>query len=144
MTHTIQAVAWTLIHFCWQAAAIAAAYRALSLALSRRSSNARYLVALSALLLMFAASVTTFSWEMRSTQSARIGAPVDLNAGVAHVGYTFSPTTTPVADPLRAAQVGAPFTGTLPPGLLLWIDALWMVGVVVLSLRSIGGWWVIQ
>ena len=24
MTHTVEATAWTLIHFCWQAAAIAA------------------------------------------------------------------------------------------------------------------------
>src|SRR5271170_4928821 len=100
MTPTVQAIAWTLIHFCWQAAAIAAAYRALSLALARRSSNARYLVALSALLLMCAASVATFSWELRSTQAARIGVTADQSAGVAHVGYTFSPTTTPVADTL--------------------------------------------
>jgi len=27
MTHIPEAVAWTLIHFCWQAAAVAAGYR---------------------------------------------------------------------------------------------------------------------
>ena len=27
MTHTVEATAWTLIHFCWQAAVIAGVYR---------------------------------------------------------------------------------------------------------------------
>ena len=52
MTQIPQAIAWTLIHFCWQAIVIAAGYRVLSIAIARRSSQTRYLVALSALLLM--------------------------------------------------------------------------------------------
>ena len=55
MTHTIEATAWTLIHFCWQAALIAGAYRVASIALARRTSQVRYVVALSALLAMLAA-----------------------------------------------------------------------------------------
>ena len=47
MTQIPQAIAWTLIHFCWQAAAIAAAYRVLSVVIARRSSQTRYLLALS-------------------------------------------------------------------------------------------------
>ena len=66
---TLAAIAWTLIHFCWQAAAIAAVYRLLSLAFARRTSHARYLLALGALLLMLTASVATFAWELRSTSS---------------------------------------------------------------------------
>ena len=37
MMHIPQAVAWTLIHFCWQAAAIAAIYRIITAAIARRS-----------------------------------------------------------------------------------------------------------
>jgi hypothetical protein len=70
MTHTVQAIAWTLIHFCWQAAAIAAAYRGLSLLTARCSSNTRYLLALSTLLLMLAASVVTFAFEMQGDSAA--------------------------------------------------------------------------
>ena len=35
MTHTLQAIAWTLIHFCWQAAAIALVYKLADLAMAR-------------------------------------------------------------------------------------------------------------
>ena len=66
MTQISQAIAWTLIHFCWQAAAIAAAYRVISVTIARRSSQTRYLVALSALLLMLGAAIVTFAWELRT------------------------------------------------------------------------------
>ena len=46
MTHTVEATAWTLIHFCWQAAVIAGVYRVLSAAFSRRASQTRYVMAL--------------------------------------------------------------------------------------------------
>ena len=54
MTHTIQAIAWTLIHFCWQAAAVAVLYRLISMAFARKTSQTRYVLAVSALLLMLA------------------------------------------------------------------------------------------
>ena len=78
MTQISQAIAWTLIHFCWQAAAIAAAYRAISVTVARRSSQTRYLVALSALLLMLGSAIATFGWELRA------GAPV---ASIARVRF---------------------------------------------------------
>jgi beta-lactamase regulating signal transducer with metallopeptidase domain len=141
MTHTIQAVAWTLIHFCWQAAAIAALYAAAGRLLTHRSSNARYVIALTALLLMLAASAATFSWEMRSaptTTFASFGAAPAPSVGDDHTGYKFSPTVTPVSDASHAAAVSS-ITEWLP-----WIDAFWLMGVVVLSCRSLGGWWLIQ
>ena len=65
MTHTIEATAWTLIHFCWQAALIAGIYRVAGIALARRTSQARYVLGLSALMAMLAVAVFTFAWEMR-------------------------------------------------------------------------------
>jgi beta-lactamase regulating signal transducer with metallopeptidase domain len=144
MNHTTQAVAWTLIHFCWQAAAIAGIYRLLSLALARRSSNARYLAALCALLLMLASSVGTFSWEMRSSPVSPSAANLAQASGAAHTGYRFSPVMTPVADPLQPAAAGSSLANLLTPTLLLWIDGFWLLGVIVLSSRSLGGWWLIQ
>src|SRR5580658_4318817 len=91
MTPTVQAIAWTLIHFCWQAAFIAAAYRGLSLITARCSSNTRYLLALSALLLMLAASVATFAYEMHFNSSPALA---NLN-GNRVTGYNFSPVKTP-------------------------------------------------
>lgn len=144
MTHTIQAVAWTLIHFCWQGAAIAALYAAAARLLAHRSSNSRYVAALAALLLMLAASTVTFFWEMRSGQSASFvsfvatPAPASTPAGD-HTGYKFSPTVTPVSDSSHGIADASSITEWLP-----WIDAFWIVGVVILSCRSLGGWWLIQ
>jgi len=140
MMHTIQALAWTLIHFCWQAAAIAAGYRLLSYALARRSSNARYVAALAAMLLMLVASTATFAWQMRSESVPLYVSAADAGAVAAgdHSGYKISPVLTPVetSHPSPASQS----LSTLLP----WIDAFWLVGVVVLSCRSIGGWWLIR
>src|SRR5215475_6402532 len=66
MTHTIEATGWTLIHFCWQAAVIAGVYRVVCIALAKRTSQARYIAAVAALLAMPAAALFTFGWEMRS------------------------------------------------------------------------------
>jgi beta-lactamase regulating signal transducer with metallopeptidase domain len=140
MTQLPQAIAWTLIHFCWQAAAIAVAFRLISAAIVRRSSQVRYLVALSSLLLMIGAAVITFAWQMRSNAAA--------------------PSITATAENLRASFV-ADFPRSTAPGLLVatqqqaaahvtiasllpWIDGLWLAGVFALSLRSLGGWWYLR
>lgn len=165
MTPTMQAIAWTLIHFCWQAAAIAAVYRALSLAAARRSSNTRYLLALSALLLMVAVSVGTFAFEM-SAGASSMTAPVTQSALDTHM---FSPVktapsgtsqaTAPAATARQAHDASNASSSSdlssssnlsivslpvLPISVLRLIDGLWLVGVLMLSLRSLGGWWLIQ
>jgi beta-lactamase regulating signal transducer with metallopeptidase domain len=150
MTPTVQAIAWTLIHFCWQAAFIAAAYRGVSLITASRSSNTRYLLALSALLLMLAASVATFAFEMRSNSSSTTSSIVNAVAP-----YRTSPVSTPragspeSATSVSSAAPGHSVAGWLPSlslrvPVLLMIDGLWLVGVFVLSLRSLGGWWLIR
>lgn len=154
MTPTVQAIAWTLIHFCWQAAAIAAIYRGVSMVSARRSSNTRYLLALGALLLMVAASVTTFAFEMRSGSSSAAQSAI---AG-SHDTYMISPVTTatsgtaqsPATPPVSTAQSHTAFIPSgftlpvLPTSALRFIDSLWLLGVLTLSLRSLGGWWLIR
>jgi beta-lactamase regulating signal transducer with metallopeptidase domain len=139
MTHTLEAIAWTLIHFCWQAAAVAVVYRLLSLGLARATSQSRYLLAMAALMVMLALSVGTFAVELRSTSPSPFAAPpaaalrADLPAG------NFPRTMAPGILPAQSANAGLSFAAVLP-----WIDALWILGVVALSLRTIGGWWLIQ
>jgi len=58
MTHHWEALGWTLVHFLWQGAAVAIVYRMADRALARHSANARYVLALAALLGMLAVSVT--------------------------------------------------------------------------------------
>src|SRR5271170_6198684 len=66
-----EALGWTLIHFCWQAAAIALLYRVADLALGKARSNVRYVLALAALLSMLAAAVVTLGYEEMRGQQGR-------------------------------------------------------------------------
>jgi beta-lactamase regulating signal transducer with metallopeptidase domain len=138
MTQIPQAVAWTLIHFCWQAAAIAAAYRIVIVAIARRSSQARYLVALSALLLMLGSAIGTFAFEMRSDATAMSIADSASNLRATIVNE-FPRSATPGLD------ANQPASGPLTlPAILPWIDGLWLIGVFALSVRSLGGWWYLR
>ena len=140
MTQLPQAIAWTLIHFCWQAAAIAAAYRLTSLAIARRSSQARYLVALSALLLMLVAAVVTFAWELR-TDSTTTSIAATADSLRASIAADFPRSTAPGIAAIQQAQAPAHVSlATLLP----WIDGLWLIGVFALSVRSLGGWWYLR
>ena len=144
MTLTVQALAWTLIHFFWQAAAIAAVYRGLSMIAARRSSNANYLLALCALLLMLAASMATFAYEFRSLSAEQA---VDAQQLQGSPPYSPLPTgdAQAWAAPLSVASISSNLRlPALPLPLLRVMVGLWLLGVLVLSLRSFGGWWLIQ
>ena len=142
MTHLLVALAWTLIHFCWQAAAIAAIYGAASLLLARQSSQTRYLLALCALLAMLASATITLGWQLRGEIAAaraavttvETGSPIhnELQQAVSMLGHD-------VSD--RALRTT---TGETIPTLLPWVDGVWLLGVFVLSVRSLGGWWLIR
>jgi beta-lactamase regulating signal transducer with metallopeptidase domain len=131
-----QAVAWTLIHFCWQAAAIAAIYRVGAFAISRRTSQTRYLVALSSLLLMVVVAACTFAWELRS--ASNMSEPFAVAASEFQVPFVadLPRPTAPGITATEPAHVQITLADMLP-----WIDGLWLVGVFALTLRSLGGWW---
>lgn len=140
MTHTLQAVAWTLIHFCWQAAAIAVALRLLCFAVARWSSQTRYVVALATLLLMMVSAGATFAWEMRDGGPA---SPAFAATGASlQAAFTIQEFPRTMAPGVVASQQG-PDNSSLA-NLLPWIDGLWVMGVIVLSLRSLGGWWLLH
>jgi beta-lactamase regulating signal transducer with metallopeptidase domain len=144
MTHTLQAIAWTLIHFSWQAVAIAALYLVCTWVTARRSSQVRYLLSLSALLLMLASAVTTFTWEIRSNQPTAF-AFASLPASSQQTSASaFLIKDEPGFPPTSANAQPTALVGTLSPDILSWIDGLWVLGVVALSLRSLGGWWIIH
>lgn len=143
MTRTIEATAWTLIHFCWQAAVIAGAYRIATVAFARRASQVRYVAALAALLVMPAAAVLTFAWEMESPASvAHIVSSSAANYAIiagdfprmAAPGLTVAPRPSPAAWSLLSSL----------PNLMGWIDAFWVLGVLALAVRGAGGWWLIR
>jgi beta-lactamase regulating signal transducer with metallopeptidase domain len=137
MFHMTEAIAWTLIHFCWQATAVAAIYRLLSRALVRRSSQSRYFLALAAMLAMLAAAVGTFAWQLRT-----VVPPESVSASAPAIPSTLRSGFPQSMAPgfIRSHASGE----SSEAGLLRWIDGFWIIGVVVLSFRSVGGWWFIQ
>jgi beta-lactamase regulating signal transducer with metallopeptidase domain len=138
MSHTMQAIAWTLIHFCWQAAAIAAVYGVAARMTARRSSHVRYVVALSALVAMLAAAVLTFAWQMAPRGEAWSAGAVQVAMG------DFPRSVAPGRAPAAAAFAAGQEIVERMPSYLLWIDAVWLLGVCGLAFRNVGGLWMIR
>jgi len=116
----VQQLGWTLVHFLWQGAVIAAIF-----ALARplvRSVNARYVLACGALALMTALPIVTFL--VSDFDSNNQGAAVDifLNQAVPASIEKYVP-------PPDVWQRTAP-----------WLVIIWLAGVVVFSIRLLGGW----
>ena len=117
MNPHMEALGFTLVHFCWQAALIAAVYKGLELALPKLRPQARYTMSLTALLAMLAAAALTFAYEetrlFQATPPANIGGAVLPEIG-------------------RQLHLSA---------LLPWLDAVWLIGVAALSFRMLAGLW---
>jgi beta-lactamase regulating signal transducer with metallopeptidase domain len=138
MNHYWQAIGWTLVHFLWQGAGIALVYKVVDLALVRRSANARYVLALAALLGMLAVSLSTLAYEEAS-----------LRPSAFPQGSTAPMVWTPVpsAPFLRAASSATPAPAVklfLVDQVMPFLDVLWLAGVLLLTLRALGGWWLLR
>lgn len=155
MTHHLDALGWTLIHFCWQAAVIALVYRVADAAWSKARSQVRYVLALGALLSMLAASLGTLAYEevhgaselsWPAIAGSRAGHEISIElAAVTGNGAMMAASNHAVqARHEQAAQAARNSEEFQPAGVMLWLDVLWLVGVLSLSLRTVGGWWMIQ
>ncbi len=144
MNHILEATAWTLIHFCWQAAVIAVAFRIVSAALARRTSHLRYAAALAALLAMLVSAVITFSWQMHSTEPSPAFISTTSAMKNALVSGDFPRSLAPgIASTSRDSATAAQLASSLQ-SLTAWIDAFWVLGVLALAVRGVGGWWLIH
>lgn len=139
MTHHWEALGWTLIHFCWQAAAIALLYKLADLAMAKEKLQARYVLALAALLSMLAASVGTLAYE----ESMYRQTAVLTAAGVpgARSSLQIIPRPLAVFDMPAAPRETAKL---LASDVMRYLDFFWLVGVVCLSVKTVGGWWLIR
>ncbi len=143
MTDSMEVLGWTLLHFCWQAAVIALVYRFVDMALPAKArSNVRYGVALAALLSMFVISLITFAYE--DVQVAKDGVVLraapqvaqQLRDDLASLPAVGANLMTQGGQHIDLAEYAARW--------MPWLDAAWLVGVLVLSIRTVGGWWLIQ
>ncbi len=128
MTSLMDALGWTLLHFLWQGAVLAAGVALALWALEGRDSRLRYAAACAGLLLVLGAPPVTF---------LRIRA----QAQVLQQGASGGTTTCPVA---ATAHLPTLAPGRDRPGhvdrVLPWLVILWASGSLAMALRLTGGW----
>ena len=123
---TMQSLGWALLHFLWQGAALAA-LAAVTMA-ACRSARSRYCFGVGALAVMLAAPVATF---FAQTPSGRTQSPQ-----LTYVAPSFSKSAPPAA---LASQLPSSSSDAFR-----WLVEAWLVGVVAFSLRSAGGFLLIE
>jgi beta-lactamase regulating signal transducer with metallopeptidase domain len=125
----MHSLGWTLLHFLWQGTAVAA-LAAVLMVLCRRAS-ARYALAVGALALMLAAPVATFVvlTSSRTTETPSESSPL-LETRVTVPGN--------VRTSSGFSRL-SPSLDTLP-----WLVEAWLLGVAFFSLRSAGGFLLLE
>ncbi len=124
--HAMHALGWSLLHFLWQGTALAALAAAL-MALCQRSS-ARYGVAVVVLVLMSIAPVATFSYLQQTD------APLNVRSSSPLVSAAW-----PLAASTSAATVSSQNLRISSSDAIAWLVQAWLLGVAIFSLRSAGG-----
>ena len=130
----LRTLGWTLLHFIWQGAGLAALF-AVATAVCR-NAPARYALAVSALVLMMVSPVITFTWlRVQSNPAVRTGAGgASTSAGTStRNAIALSSSLAPVAE-----------SRTVQPSAMLWLVEAWFLGVLLLSLRTAGGLFLIE
>jgi beta-lactamase regulating signal transducer with metallopeptidase domain len=150
MNDSMQALGWTLVHFCWQAAVIALLYRMLDLVFARSRSSVRYALALTAMISMFVVAVATLGYEemrlMLDSGSSIVQAAPTPHALIGH-GIAAPVAPHGASSATASRDMVSSIAQMVPMSLVRWmpwIDAMWLAGVLILSLRTVGGWMVIR
>lgn len=124
---TMQALGWGLLHFVWQGTALAAV-AAGAMALSRRTQT-RYVIGVAMLVVMLAAPIGTVTFYMQPHATAQTAAIHSLAPQVAK--------TTTYASSINLSGQTPSIRASLD--VLSWLVEAWLIGVAFFSLRSAGG-----
>ena len=147
----LQALGWTLFHFLWQGALVGLGMLAANIALRRRSAEARYAAACVALLLLLALPLITFSILLSTgpadeaslhSSAEFVSAPEQPGAQAYSAEDPISteatyPATIPESPVTLATLISSArsrFASYLP-----WAISIWLLGVLLLSGRFVGG-----
>ncbi len=134
------AIGWALVHLLWQGVLVAAILAAALALMQRRSANARYLAACGALvLLLVLGAVTAYSvYEPAMPDVAPAAVSVDGLKPVlqgAQARITESVTAAPATWRETLSSAAAFANAHLPQFVMVW-----MLGVLLLSVRLTFGW----
>ncbi len=144
-----QALGWALVHFLWQGAALAVVL-ATALAVIRQSAaRTRYAISLATLAAMLVLPIVTAVHLHRpQPPGAAVAAtvtgvaPVIARSPASEVSDAATASTVAPSRVTRAATVSARLSvlrSMLDPA-LPWLVVVWLVGVVVFSIRLARGW----
>ncbi|WP_047489118.1 M56 family metallopeptidase [Terriglobus sp. TAA 43] len=146
-TDEVVALGWTLLHFCWQSAVIAVLYVLIDRLTRNASASIRYGIAVIALALMPLAAIATFVEQERLVVPAlhSVQSSTQAEQQLPVVASRLGGMHTAILDELPAAAPvvsGSELWIAENAGLLLpCMDAVWLLGVVLLAVRAAGGWW---
>ena len=132
-TEIMRTLAWSLLHFLWQGAAIAAVAAAFMFVF--RKPATRYLVGIAALALMLVSFGITFTLISGSS-----GAAADYSAAGAPAAASLSPLGANANPNFHVGEQAA----ISSDGGFLWISRGWLAGVFVFALRIAFGLLVID
>lgn len=119
----IYALGWTILHSFWQCTIVAAVLIIALRFTKKLSSNIRYLIACSALVLCFVLSLVTFKGYWDVAQQARLSSMLDF-FGIA------------LNQPVNVQSVVQHWLVAMD-AYLIWIVAVWAVGCGVMSARGL-------
>jgi TonB family protein len=123
----VHALGWALLHFLWQGALIGAAHALVRWLVGHARAQWRYLAGLIALALLALAPAVTL-WQL---------APASMAAA--------APTA--LAGVISVSAVGDGAVAEAPTGIepwLPWLVAAWLVGVLVMSMRTWHQYWYLR
>ena len=144
----VNALGWALVHFVWQGALIGVVAYLVLRGMRPLQASTRYLVAVIALAALLVTPVATFvsfagaTSELPATGSTRGGSPGShaLVTGSIIAEVAANPSATRQLIPPGPTPAPNEVVSPLAPAWLPLITAAWLVGVIVLSLRMLGGW----
>ncbi|QCR23879.1 M56 family metallopeptidase [Pontibacter sp. SGAir0037] len=128
------AIGWALLHSLWQAALVALVVALLMIALNRHSAHTRYKAAMAGMAVTFLLFLATFCHYYTSEAPAT---PV-TSLHTQHSGITYTTATAPQAPASFWSSALVTGKGYFTQHLPLFVS-LWLMGLLVMSLRFLGG-----
>jgi beta-lactamase regulating signal transducer with metallopeptidase domain len=140
MTPWTFVIGWTLVHFLWQGSLIAVVAATVLRLVRRHSSTLRYLMACAALAAMVGAPVITIRM-LASAPSLTSARPGTDSSARRLTNPLFKPLAQLESVTLSRGRDDARMIRPRIDAVLSTVVLVWMIGVTVLLLRMVGGWW---
>ncbi len=138
-TPLAQAIGWALVHLLWQGLLVAAILAATLALLSKQSANARYLASCGALVvLVILGAATAYRSYEGSGELGVGGGSVSIPVLTNEAAETSSPSPAIISQTPQSTS-HTPFLA-LAKAQLPKVVLIWLVGVLLLSVRLLFGW----